>query len=288
MNYDDMIQAINEINALQNISLDKLPHCSNLIHQLEKRETKKETLFNDIVKKYLDIRNIDYDNNLGKYIVSLTEMVNSYMNFFWPPTNNPFSHQTDFTSSIIPEMLCLIFDKQIKCIDIELEVSAQSDLAIECIFDISNGGSIRLKNKRVDVAVVKPCELSFNGSKYYLPIPLLAIECKTHLDKNMLSGIEHSVSDLKKTFPDCCYLVISELSDFNVNKTNYASSSIDEMYILRKQKRAIVRKNANARKNITSDLFFEITQRLDNNIKMMKSNTPDLQTRMNIGKLIGR
>lgn len=288
MNYDDMIQAINEINTLQNITLDKLPHCSNLIHQLEKRETRKEILFNDIVSKYLDIRNIAYDNNLESYIISLTETVNSYMNFFWPPANNPFSHQTDFSSSIIPEMLCLIFDKQIRTLDVELEVSAQSDLAIECIFDISNGGSIRLKNKRVDVAVVKPCELSFNGSAYYLPIPLLAIECKTNLDKNMLSGIEHSVSDLKKTFPECCYLVISELSDFDINKTNYASSSIDEMYILRKQKRATVRSNANARNNITSDLFFEITQRLNENIEIMNSVTPDLQTRMNDGKLIGR
>lgn len=68
---------------------------------------------------------------------------------------------------------------------IALEVSAQKDLTIECTFDITGGGKICFKNKRVDVAVVELCELTFNGETTELPIPLFAIECKTNLDKNM-------------------------------------------------------------------------------------------------------
>ena len=88
--------------------------------------------------------------------------------------------------------------------------------------------------KRLCVAVVKNNVIKFNDKEYNLSIPLLAIECKTNLDKNMLSGIEFSVSEMKKTFPQCNYFVVTELSDFAVDKLNYASSGINEMYILRK------------------------------------------------------
>ncbi|MDO4732654.1 MAG: Bpu10I family restriction endonuclease, partial [Bacillota bacterium] len=168
------------------------------------------------------------------------------------------------------------------------EVSAQKDLTIECIFDISSGGTIRFKNKRVDVAVVKPCQLVFNGTANELPIPLIAIECKTNLDKNMISGIEHSVSELKKTFPDCHYFVVTEVSDFDVKKSNYASSGIDEMYILRQQKRGPIRRNPELRKPLSSTLVQELSEILIQNIAAMNADVIGLDTRMQNGKLIGR
>lgn len=289
MTYDEMLQTISELNEKQGTDLVALPHCSNLIHQLEKKKAADLDLYNNLLPVYLKTRTVEYQEDIQDYINRLTNSVNEYMDIYWPPANNPFSHQSDFTSSIIPEMLCTLFSTVIKASGVEgLEVSAEKDLTIECTFDISDGGVIRYKNKRVDVAVVKPCPLSFNRQEAILPIPLVAIECKTNLDKNMLSGIEQSVSDLKKTFPECYYYVVSELSDFDVKKSNYASSGIDEIYILRKQKRGTVRNNPNQRKVIHTNLLCELSEYLLQGLKQMGIETVDLNTRMQNGKLIGR
>lgn len=288
MTYEEMIEKLNDINNMQELELMALPHCRNLLFQLNKRDEKKEVWFNHVMEYYVAIRSVEYGDDLHNYICAITEKTNDYMNFLWPPNRNPFSHQADFTSSIVPEMLCLIFNSIIKNSGQEIEVSAQKDLTIECIFDISGGGSMRFKNKRVDVAVVKTCQLSFNDTSTEFPIPLLAIECKTNLDKNMISGIEHSVEELKKTFPDCKYFVITELSDFDVKKSNYASSGIDEMYIFRKQKRAVTRRTPEMRQDLQPDLVYEVAQILIQIIQKENGDVEKLNTRMVNGKLIGR
>ena len=289
MTYDEMIQSLLALNKEQNVGLNVVPHCSNLLHQLYKKDASKKAAYNEIYERYIKTRQVAFSgDNIKRYLEETLEEINRYMDYYWPPANNPFSHQTDFTSSIIPEMLCIILSRIVEPLDCSLEVSAQKDLAIECVFDIIGGGSINLKNKRVDVAVVKQCTLVFNGVSKELPIPLLAIECKTNLDKNMLSGIEQSVNDLKKTFPNCCYLVVTELSDFDIGKTNYASSGIDEIYVLRQQKRSAVRINPDARNLLNTSLVDEIVSRLKNNIELMNAVATDLSSRMENGKLIRR
>ena len=288
MTYDELINQITELNKLQHRDSNSLPHCSNLLFQLSKKNKNKIDYFSALVDKYITTRTVAFDpNDFSSYITSLTNHVNEYMDFLWPPTNNPFSAQADFYSSIVPEMLCTAFSEITRVNLLGLEVSAQKSLTIECTFDLINGGSVNFKNKRVDVAVVKPCNLKFNNSDYELPVPLIAIECKTNLDKNMISGIEQSVEDLKKTFPSCLYFVITELSDFDV-QNNYASSEIDEMYILRKQKRAPVRKNPNVRNPLNAELFIEIIDKCICAMDDMKKTTTNLESRMKYGKLIVR
>lgn len=284
-----MISVVEDLNAQQGVQRSGVSHGSNLIHQFRKNQLSRLAMYEKMLSLYVETRTVPYNaNNLEDYVEKIVEKTNAYMNYFWPPVNNPFSHQADFTSSIIPEMLCTIFRNIIQSKGINLEVSAQKDLTIECTFDISGGGRICFKNKRVDVAVVEPCELLFNGNATELPIPLLAIECKTNLDKNMLSGIEHSVTELKKTFPNCHYYVITEYSDFDFKKSNYASSGIDEMYILRKQKRGVIRRNPDLRNPIDASLVYEVSRTLLSNINAMSADSTDLTTRMQNGKLIGR
>lgn len=289
MTFDEMIFTIEDLNATQGVPMEAVPHGSNLLHQFRKRQIERIAMYQEILALYLETRSVPFtEDDIKGYIERVVQRTNTYMNYFWPPANNPFSHQADFTSSIIPEMLCMIFENIIKSKEVDLEVSAQKDLTIECTFDISDGGKICFKNKRVDVAVVQQCELVFNGETTELPIPLLAIECKTNLDKNMLSGIEHSVTELKKTFPTCHYFVVTECSDFDVKKSNYASSRIDEMFILRKQKRGVIRRNPELRNPIDASLVYEVAETLISNIDAMSSDFIDLTTRMQNGKLIGR
>ena len=288
MTYDEMLTALERLNQEESVNRAAIPHCSNLIHQLERKNEADLPMYNQIVELYMETRTVLYSDDLKAYVTALCEKVNRYMGFFWPPARNPFSHQSDFTSSIIPEMLCTLFRTIIRRMGEDLDVSAEKDLTIECTFGITGGGVIRFKNKRVDVAVVKNCSLQFNGQEAILPVPLIAIECKTNIDKNMLSGIEQSVTDLKKTFPDCYYYVVSEVSDFDVKKSNYASSGINEIFILRKQKRGVIRRNPEERNEINVDLLCELGQILIEAIQYANEQAVDLNTRMQNGKLIGR
>lgn len=288
MTYAEMAELIEKRNADQNRTRESLPHCSNLLFQISRRQI-DEAYLSQVTEKYLDTRlSIEQDETIEQFITREVAVINEYMNFFWPLGQNALSHQADFYSSIIPEMLCSLFEATLEKHGINLSVSAQQNLTIECTFDITKHEIIQFKKKRVDVAVFKSCKLSLDEAEKELPIPLLAIECKTNVDKNMLSGIEQSVDDLKKTFPGCEYLVVSELSDFDVKKTNYAASGIDEMYILRQQKRADIRSNPNARQNINPDLVREVVRHLVTGLNRINADDISLVERMQNGKLIGR
>ncbi len=286
MTFDMMIKQLDTINAKQRLASEVLPHGRNLRFQLERRELKKLSMYERIFDGYMKMRNVPYEAPLYNYVEKIVACANAYLDLFWP--KSPFPHQADFASSVMPEMLGIVFSAVIGERGIPLDVSAETNLIIECAFSASDGGVLMSKNKRVDLAVVKRCQLDFNGNRTVVPVPLMSIECKTNLDKNMLSGIEQSVTDLKKTFPTCLYFVVSELSDFDVSKSNYASSGIDEIFILRRQKRGVVRNNPSARNAMDPELVFELAKRLQDSIDLMLKPRASLSDRMLNGKLIGR
>ena len=115
---------------------------------------------------------------------------------------------------------------------------------------------------------------------------MVAIEVKTNLDKNMIGGVEYSVERLKKTFPLSKFFLISEFADFAYKKQNYASTPIDEIIILRKQKRSEVRRDKTKIRGLDKGLveshITEILEYLESTL-----NSPDeLNARMKQGRLI--
>jgi hypothetical protein len=157
---------------------------------------------------------------------------------------NVFSHQSDFLSSILPEVFCVLLRRIVATrvpTEASLSVSGQSDVIIECNFDVAGGGRLIEKRKRMDVAVLAGGSLVFNERSIDLSVPAICAEIKTNIDKNMLAGIEASVETLKRTFPRTKYFAIGEYCDFGEKAQNYASTGIDEILILRQQKRSKVR-----------------------------------------------
>ena len=263
------------------------PHSTNLMHQLNKKEAANLQLFNEVCVRYFRLREVASSRrkmDLAEFIGLVVDETNSYMELF--ATSSPFSHQQDFTSSIIPEMFYFIFSRIIKDSDIPLIVQAQDDLPIECMFDLHDGGRLLFKNKRLDLSLCRKSVLSLDGVKHNFVIPLIAMEIKTNLDKNMLAGIENSVSALKRTFPKCLYYVVTEFADLATDKLNYASTDIDEIYIIRNQRRASVRGNKNPKNSINKTLVMELAL---NAVLLMNSFSKEqltLEERMKRGKLI--
>ena len=66
-------------------------------------------------------------------------------------------------------------------------------------------------------------------------LPVVAIECKTYLDKTMLEGSSTAASQLKSKNPDALYFVCSEWLKLT-NSINLKKYQVDQIYVLRKQK----------------------------------------------------
>ncbi|MDB9310251.1 Bpu10I family restriction endonuclease [Aphanizomenon sp. CS-733/32] len=74
-----------------------------------------------------------------------------------------------------------------------------------------------------------------NTETHIFDIPVIAIECKTYLDKTMLESSSRAPEDLKARNPNSLYIVLMEwiklTSDVNLRKYK-----IDQIYVLRQQK----------------------------------------------------
>ena len=284
--YEELIVELSKFDA-KIVGQDLPPHSTNLMRQLNKKDARNLCLFNEVCTRYFEFRNEVSNHktaNVEEFVNRVVDKTNNYMNFF--STTNPFSHQQDFTSSIIPEMFYFIFSRIVESSEIPIIVQAQNNLPIECMFDLCDGGRMLFKNKRLDLSLCKKSKLALDGVSHDFVIPMLAMEIKTNLDKNMLAGIENSVSALKRTFPNCMYFVVSEFADLATDKLNYASTDIDEIYIIRNQKRASVRENKISQNSINKALVMELALKAVFLLKSVSDDKLTLEQRMKLGKLI--
>ncbi|WP_159583131.1 Bpu10I family restriction endonuclease [Marinoscillum sp. 108] len=278
--YKQQLDRLNDIDP-------NLPHGSNLKTKL--LSGKQSVVLSSIADAYLNflngINNITTTDQTEWLKQSLSIFENYYA-FLKAPENKKFSHQSDFLSSLLPELLYLSYSKIIQSAHSDLEITTQKDIIIDLSFLPYNDSSITFKPKRVDVAIVKKLDVTIGGEALDFSIPIVALEVKTNLDKNMISGVEYSVERLKRTFPLCKFYLVSELADFAYEKQNYAGTAIDEIIILRKQKRSVVRKNPKGINNVDLGLFEshinDIHEFLNSNVV-----TPsNLKERLSTGRLI--
>ena len=98
-------------------------------------------------------------------------------------------------------------------------------------------------------------------------IPIIAIECKTYLERNMLDACAATASRLKKAMPYCIFIVVTEYM-----KMSYASpelTDIDEVYVLCKAKnteREQRQKNNEPPLDIQADLLIDLFNRVNRHI----------------------
>lgn len=273
----------------------KLPHYSNLRTKTisifnGKSKHKDIEIANNLIQLYFAyIRNIDSLSTLAckEWLHSILPYFEEYYHKIRTPYYKIlFSHQSDFSSSIFPELLYILYKKFVVSQYEGLSVETQKDITIDVSFLPYKDHEIYCKKKRVDVAILKQCPLVVNGKIIDFYIPLVAVEVKTNLDKNMISGVEYSVQRLKRTFPESKYFLISEFADFDIKKQNYAGSNIDEILIARMQKRSEIRNLKNEIKGINIDLLSEHIEEINLFLRGKIHQPLKLKDRMTSGKLI--
>ena len=267
-----------------------LPHKSNLVTKLKSATLSEEQAeaAGRIIQEYLKLSEVfnQTDVELKVWLQNSAEAVDEYIRFLSDVNNKKFSHQSDLISSVVPELFYYLFKKYVIQNNPDMTVDAQKNIIIDVEFVPTKSKVMSLKRKRVDIAILMPCSLVINNEEVSnFSLPVLAAEIKTNLDKNMISGIEHSVESFKKAFPLSKYFVLAELADFDYRKQNYASSHIDELYILRKQARSTYRRSG-ALEGLDLGLLNEIAERAIDYIGDINKETSTLAARMAKGKLI--
>ena len=287
MELKEIIQKLSAIDG-------KLPHGSNLrtkIVKESKRSSKNEEPTKEIGILYLAfheaIKNLDKLEVSKEWISEALKYLEVYYTHIKSKKFKIFSHQSDFLSSLLPEFFYRMYMKFIISRHGNLIIETQKDLTIDLSFLPYKKTSVNFKSKRVDVAILKPCELILDKKNIgEFNIPLIAVEVKTNLDKNMIAGVEYSVQRLKRTFPLCKYYLVSEFVDFAFYEQNYASSAIDEILIKRKQKRSEIRKDLNKLNPIDFNLMYEHLIEVTNFLEMIIKDPIILSERLKKGRLI--
>ena len=151
----------------------------------------------------------------------------------------------------------------------------------ESLASFLEGPSINCVEKDQDFAVYAPLALGIHGQSRSLNIPFFAVECKTYVDKTMLSGIAATAQAIKSGNPYCRFVVVCEEWEVS-NDTDPALSMIDEIYVLRKSRRT---KGDSTRSALQPDVLKAYVQEA---IEHLRATWSNVNESLNIsGKLIG-
>ena len=180
-------------------------------------------------------------------IVKRVELLNDYYNFLAQEGyENLFTSQSKFRSTILEEFIYILFKDLIAdfCDKLKIEnnelllggVKAYTNLYFKSedlssfVKDIHTG--INVKDQ--DFAIYREMLLSINGSDAQpINLPIIAIECKTYLDKTMLEGAIATAEKIKSGNPYSKFYVVTETYEVDL-QVDPAYSRIDQIFVLRK------------------------------------------------------
>ena len=97
---------------------------------------------------------------------------------------------------------------------------------------IDQQGSAQLETRDTDFCIGKIVKAAFAKNVYDVKIPIVAIECKTYLDKTMLSGAQFTAQKLKGGAPRVKVLIITETNQVKLTEIP-SETPMDQIYVLR-------------------------------------------------------
>jgi len=167
--------------------------------------------------------------------------------------NVEFSAQSKFHSSVIEEFLYYLFRDLL----VELNKKAEKDndgrskqkiflggiraysnlyFAPASLIDFIKTPNMKINVKDQDFAIYRTILIKADGEQKLINVPVVSIECKTYIDKTMLEGSIATAEKIKNGNPYCLFLVVTEWYDVSY-EVDPAYSRIDQIYVLRKEKR---------------------------------------------------
>lgn len=137
--------------------------------------------------------------------------------------------QSKFRPTVLEEFCGYLFKDLPQVQSLELDFLKRG---IYAGMRIDQTGSAQLETRDIDFCIGKVVEATFADKPCDIRIPVVAIECKTYLDKTMLSGAQFTAQKIKGGTPRVAFFVIAERNEVSLDEIP-SESSIDQIYILR-------------------------------------------------------
>ena len=182
------------------------------------------------------------------------ELLNEYKDFidqskFKKERGNTygFTSQSKLHSTVIEEFLYYLFEGMPILSGKKMALGpgkAYVDMSFspKNIDEWEKNPGVDIKVKDQDFAIGKEifCIFSSDGEMHdtvqkNILVPIVAIECKTYLDKTMLDGAAYAAERLKRGNPYALYIVVTETNALD-KSVNPKHTQIDEIFVLRRQK----------------------------------------------------
>lgn len=245
---------------------------SSYIHGLNIRRKKGKRnypkILDEIEKEYNNWREEieKLDSEKEDELKTKVLLLNDYKNYI-DTLSEYFKPQDQLSSSIIEEFLYLLFKDipdLIEDLNNGLLFMGQANAYLDLSFApknlahfVTNPG-VYINQKKQDFIIYKKvsCVFTTNAKdqKFELIVPAVAMECKAYIPKTMFDQAQYEAQRLKEGNPFALYIIVAEQNALS-NDANLKNTKVDEIFILRKQKRT---QGQAKKKPISSDVIMEL------------------------------
>lgn len=189
----------------------------------------------------------DFSEEDDDILKERTKLLSDYKDFLdQKKYAEKFDSRSNLHSSVLEEFMYYLFRDLV--LDFSDSALIGKSRAFKDIFfmaqkyeDLVKRPNVKIETKDHDFAIGTNIETKMNtaGSKSVkevtLQVPVVAIECKTYLDKTMLEGASTDAEQLKIRSPNAISLVVAEWLKLT-DEVNPKKFKVDQIYVLRKQK----------------------------------------------------
>ncbi|MCS6989593.1 MAG: Bpu10I family restriction endonuclease [Chloroherpetonaceae bacterium] len=178
------------------------------------------------------------------------KLLNEYKNFIDQVEKERFKPQDKIASSVLEEFLYYLF-KDIPAVKFNLERNAlhlgmakiYTDLSFASrnLKDFTQSAGVYVNQKNQDFTISKVVRCQFGVQQndpetIEIFVPAVCVECKTYLPSTMLGQSDYEAHRVKQGNPYSLYVIVAEQNALS-ETAMLRNSKIDEIFILRKQKR---------------------------------------------------
>ncbi len=269
------------VNFINNLDLSVYKHASNIVAKYKSKKNNEAQLLALPILTNEYYKFISENNKLVGYSVEIiskrTALLNNYYNFInVNDYDNIFTSQGKFRPTILEEFMYILFKDLINEVKTKLEnennLKVGSSRAYTNLFfsgsnfnEFVNSPQIGINDKDQDFAIYRPIKITIGDSNTInTNLPVVAIENKTYIDKTMLEGSIATAEKVKSGNPYSLFFIVAENYDVDL-KVDPIYSKIDQIYVLRKSKRAKNQPNKPIYEDVLIDLVSEVQKHLTRN-----------------------
>ena len=223
-------------------------HESNLQNKIDNNYKRRVSVFSRFKLRKYDIykrKQLAITGITKEKIAQKVDLLSNYLQEIDRlNSSNWITAQSKFRPTVLEEFCGFLFKDLPELTSLGLEFfnkKIYSGLAL------NNHGHPLFKTKDVDFCIAKEVQTDFGEIKTDLRIPIVAIECKTYLDKTMFNESQFTAQKLKQGSPNVKVYVVSEENQIDLDEIpSKGQTPIDQVFIIR-----------NERGNIDSDAVYE-------------------------------